>query len=150
MKICYKNLLYGAVLGVMLEMILILADAVDEFIIDEDYFLSFILMFVLPVIVFVIYIIHMMKKTLSFKQILSWHCGLALTGLIFFYLGFEANLHTELYPFEQTRERCSWLCLNGIEYVIFPGVAFGGFIILSALFHIIKWIVLKIKESKSC
>lgn len=34
MKICYKNLLYGAVLGVMLEMILILADAVDEFIID--------------------------------------------------------------------------------------------------------------------
>lgn len=144
MKPRYRNLLYGAALGVMLEAILILADAIDEFIIDEDSFLSFILMFVLPVVVFVIYLIHLKKKTPSFKQLLPWYCGFVLTGLVFFYLGYE-----ELYPFEQTRERCMFLCLNGIEYILFPGFVFGGFLVLASLFHIIEQIVLKNKKPKA-
>lgn len=32
-----KNMFYGAALGVMLEVTLILADTFDEFIINEDY-----------------------------------------------------------------------------------------------------------------
>lgn len=142
MKLRFKNLIYGIALGVISEMILYLADAVDEFIFDEDCFLSFLLMLLLPIAGFVFYLVHLKKKKPDFRQLLPWHCGFALTGLIFFYTGSEQDM----FLFEQTEERCDWLCLNGIEYMLYPAFVVGGFLILAVLFHIIKWIVMKVKK----
>ena len=42
---------------------------------------------------------------------------------------------------EQTRKRCDFLCLNGIEYMLYPFITIGVFSILCALFHAVYAII---------
>lgn len=143
-----KNILLGAAQGVILDIILILYSFICSYLpvipfeISLDIFLGG--FYVLPVILFVIYIIHIIREKPAVKKILLWHCGFALTGLILF-VGFYIILGilADIDPISNFLEEIFWMIAGCIYFHVYT---FGGFIILAALFHIIRWIVLTVKK----
>ena len=143
-----KNILLGAAQGVILDIILILYSFICSYLpvipfeISLDIFLGG--FYVLPVILFVIYIVHIIREKPAVKKILLWHCGFVLTGLIFF-VGLYI-LGSILVVTDPMSNVLDTICEYVAPCMVLHMFTFGGFIILAALFHIIRWIVLTVKK----
>ncbi|MDD6101709.1 MAG: hypothetical protein PUB67_01190 [Clostridiales bacterium] len=145
-KITY-NFFGGLILGFIMELILIAGDAVDEFVLDIDNGLSFILMIAVPVVLFLIFCINNIKSKPPVNQVIKWGAGVAVAGIVSFIYGLMCEPYN-IFPFEQTRDRCMFLCMNGIEYMLYPIIAFGGLLVICIIYLLILYIVKSAKNRK--
>ena len=123
----------GLIAGIVIWLFIILADAIDEFVLDVDSFLGIngSLVVLLCMIV---------KKKPHWKNILCFFTGYLITGAATGWIIWSA-LENETFFIEQTEKRCYFLCLNGIEYLLYPFITIGVFSVLCALFHAVYAII---------
>lgn len=130
----------GLLAGTIIWLFIILVDAIDEFVLDVDTFLGFWGSLVVLVCMLIAYIVFYIKKKPGGKKILCFFAGYLIAGTAMGIILWNA-LETETFFIEQTRERCDFLCLNGIEYILYPFVTIGAFSVLCALFHVVYAII---------
>lgn len=130
----------GLVAGIVIWLFIILADAIDEFVLDVDSFLGINGSLVVLLCMIVAYIVYYIKKKPHWKNILCFFTGYLITGAATGWIIWSA-LENETFFIEQTRKRCYFLCLNGIEYLLYPFITIGGFSVLCALFHVVYAII---------
>lgn len=138
----------GIVTGAGIWLLMIAADAIDEFMIDVDSFLGFYVSFVVLLLLFVTYVVYYIKKKPACKTLLSWFAGYLLAGMVMGVLICHA-VNERTFFIEQTTERCNFLCFNGLEYDFYLIVTVGVFCVLCILFHVICAIVNRIKKRNS-
>lgn len=130
----------GLIAGIIIWLFIILADAIDEFVLDVDTFLGIWVSLVVLLCMLIAYIVFYIKKKQGWKNILYFFAGYLITGAATGWIIWSA-LENETFFIEQTRERCSFLCLNGIEYLLYPFITIGVFSVLCALFHAVYAII---------
>ncbi len=130
----------GLIAGIIIWLFIILADAIDEFVLDVDTLLGIWVSLVVLLCMFIAYIVFYIKKKPGWKNILCFFAGYLITGAATGWIIWSA-LENETFFIEQTRERCSFLCLNGIEYLLYPFITIGVFSVLCALFHAVYAII---------
>lgn len=130
----------GLVAGIVIWLFIILADAIDEFVLDVDSFLGINGSLVVLLCMIVAYIVYYIKKKPHWKNILCFFTGYLITGAATGWIIWSA-LENETFFIEQTRERCDFFCLNGIEYLLYPFITIGAFSVLCALFHVVYAII---------
>ena len=130
----------GLVAGIVIWLFIILADAFDEFVLDVDTLLGIWVSIVVLLCMFIAYIVFYIKKKPHWKNILCFFTGYLLTGAATGWIIWSA-LENETFFIEQTRERCDFFCLNGIEYQLYPFITIGAFSVLCALFHAVYAII---------
>ena len=123
--------------------ILTLADCFDEFVLDQDSYVGIFIFLTIPIAMTIIYIIHFLKKKPGIKNLISWFIGYTLLFLPVWLYICSGN-----YFFPQ-KSRSSWLDLNGIEYLFYGWTAYCAFLVLCAVFHMIFFIVKKIRSKKN-
>ena len=135
-----KTFAEGAAAGILIWVVMTLCDAVDECILNEEYFLGIIACIAVPLILSVIYIIIYLKTKPSLKNVLLWFAGFLSLGIIsaFIICGMVNN---RTYILSASCIGCSFICLNGIEYMIYALFTIGGFLIISIIFHIIYAVI---------
>lgn len=130
----------GLIAGIVIWLFIILADAIDEFVLDVDSFLGINGSLVVLLCMIVAYIVYYIKKKPGWKNILCFFAGYLLTGAATGWIIWNA-LENETFFIEQTRKRCDFFCLNGIEYLLYPFITIGAFSVLCALFHAVYAII---------
>ena len=108
----------GLVAGIVIWLFIILADAIDEFVLDVDSFLGINGSLVVLLCMIVAYIVYYIKKKPGWKNILCFFAGYLLTGAATGWIIWNA-LENETFFIEQTRKRCYFLCLNGIKRTMY-------------------------------
>lgn len=131
----------GAVTGILIWVIMTLCDAVDERILKYDSYLGMIACIAVPLILSVIYIIIYLKKKPPLINTFLWFAGFLSFGIIlsFIICGMVDNRTYILSA--SCAGGCSFMCLNGIEYIIYAFFTVGGFLIISSIFHIIYAVI---------
>lgn len=130
----------GLIAGIIIWLFIILADAIDEFVLDVDTFLGAWVSLVVLLCMIVAYIVYYIKKKPGWKNILCFFTGYLITGAATGWIIWSA-LENATFFIEQTRKRCDFLCLNGIEYLLYPFVTIGVFSVLCAVFHAVYAII---------
>ena len=136
-----KQFAGGAVTGILIWVIMTLCDAVDECILKYDSYLGMIACIAVPLILSVIYIIIYLKKKPSLKNTFLWFAGFLSFGIIlsFIICGMVDNGTYILSA--SCAGGCMFMCLNGIEYMIYAFFTIGGFLIISIIFHTIYAVI---------
>lgn len=141
----HLSVLGGIAAGGLAWVLFMIADAIDEFILDYDSFLGFSLFFTFPIALLVLYLVHFFKQHPSWKKLLVWHgCYVASFGLILLAIQYAFDNDAFIIP---QYGRGDWLNLNGIEYLFYGVMAVGAFLVLCILFHIGYVIVKFIRNS---
>ena len=122
------------------------ADAFDEFVLDSGCYLGAVVFFAVPVVSFVLYLIHYHKKRPSAAALTVWHISYILAFLpLWYYIGDSVNYGRF---FIDQRKRSDFMDLNGIEYIFYGFTALVLFTLLCIAAHIIRFIALKLNEHK--
>ena len=128
-----KQILSGVFTGLFVWIVLTIADAVDELILDEDYFIGAIVFVASPIIMFVSYIIHYNRYKPERKELFVWFASyfvaFSLLWLTIYYLLCDNN-----YIIKQ-KCRTEGIDLNRMEYICYGYSALIGFIVFCIIFH---------------
>ena len=139
-----KSLVFGMITAVLAWVTLMVADIIDEFVIDTDSLLGGIVFFTIPIAMLVIYIIHNRKKNPSWKKLLLWFAGYLIAFLPIWGYMYESNNRREF--FIEQHARSGFLDLNGLEYMFYGFSALIAFMVLCLGFHIIRIIIRLIRK----
>lgn len=130
------NLLFGAGTALLAWVVLMVADAIDEYIIDESMLLGGFVYFGLPVVFFIWYAIHCVKNSPKAKALVLWFLGYHACFLpLWLIIGSAANSRKF---FIEQKTRASFLDFNGIEYFFYGFSAAIAFTLLCLIFHGIR------------
>lgn len=146
-----RTFLYGALYGVISWVVFIIADAIDEYILDTGTALGAVVFFLLPIFAYIKYVHHVLTKKPAGKTLLRWHLGLTVAfmpiwGIL--QVGACRNPDPWWFPVQQFT-RGDFLDLNGIEYLFYGFTVLVIFFILCAIFHAILHVVHKLKQKKN-
>ena len=139
-----KSLVFGMITAVLAWVTLMVADIIDEFVIDTDSLLGGIVFFTIPIAMLVIYIIHNRKNNPSWKKLLLWFAGYLIAFLPIWGYMYESNNRREF--FIEQHARSGFLDLNGLEYMFYGFSALIAFMVLCLGFHIIRIIIRLIRK----
>lgn len=140
----FKDIVYGILTAILAWVTLMVADIIDEFVIDTDSLLGGIVFFTIPIAMLVIYIIHNRKKNPSWKKLLLWFAGYLIAFLPIWGYMYESNNRREF--FIEQHARSGFLDLNGLEYMFYGFSALIAFLVLCLGFHIIRIIIRLIRK----
>lgn len=148
MKFKYKNqILSGACTGLLVWVILTLADAFDEFILDTDSCICVIVFYFLPIAMFITYIVHNVKHKPSFKKLLIWFGSYCVVFLPLWWIIYD-RIKQNTYIVLQ-RHRGEWWDFGGREYMLYGFWVCIDFSVLCLIFSLIYFIAQEIKKSHS-
>lgn len=139
-----KNCLHAALICLIPVMVFLLGDIYDEFVLQTDCWVSLIAGLILAIFWGIIYSVICIRTKPSFKPILYWLLSVFVIGLVLLVLGYVL---VDLDWIISYKHYCSFLCLNGIEYYIYPILVYGGFLVLALLFHLGYFVVRKIVKA---
>lgn len=140
----WKNFLHAVCACMIPVVVFLLGDIYDEFVLRTDCWVSLIAGLVVAILWGIIYSVIFVKTKASFKLSLFWLLGVLVSGLVLFVIG---TVLVDLgWIIERSNHYCSFLCLNGIEYMIYPILVYGGFLVLALLFHLVYFIIRKIRD----
>lgn len=143
MKFKYKQqIIGGGCTGIIVWIVLTIADAFDELIINNDSFTGVFVFFAMPIIMFVCYAIHYIRRKPKKEKLLVWFGSFYTVCLPLWWIIYNM-ICENTYIIEQKR-RTDWLNLNGIEYIFYGYSVLVGFSVLCSIFHGV-YIVIKIK-----
>lgn len=142
MKLQVKTIIYGMLTAALAWTVLMIADTIDEFIIDKSCILGGVVFFVIPVVMLVIYIIHNRKCNPPVRNLLLWFAGYYIIFLPVW--GYMYDSNNKRYFFIEQKARSSFLDLNGLEYMMYGFSALIAFTILCLIFHVIRFIIRRI------
>lgn len=124
---------------------MMISDAIDEYILNENSMIGVVILFAVPVITFVWYIIYYIKKKPTGKSVLSRFVGFVFMSGLGAILILPAVNDGRFFIEQKHR---GYFDLNGIEYFVYAVIAIGGFIVLCALFHLVYYIITLVKTSE--
>jgi len=141
-----KQILSATLTAVLAWGVLIVADAIDEYILDTDFYLGIIIYFLLPVVMLICYIIYNIKHKPTKTKLFVWHMTYSIICGIIWYVVY-CFAEKDMY-FIRQENRSSWLNLNGIEYIFFGFSIILAFTLLCLIFHFISFIIRLVKHNK--
>ncbi|MGN0394944.1 MAG: hypothetical protein ACI4EF_06240, partial [Coprococcus sp.] len=108
MKIKYKRqVIGGACTGILVWVILTIADAFDELILDADCYIGAFVLFSIPIIMFIYYIVHYIKHRPKAKNLLIWFGSFYLVCLPLWWIIY--NMICENRYIIKQRDRSDWI-----------------------------------------
>ena len=138
-----KTMLWGFLSGIAVWLPLVLADAVDEWILDRGATLSAWTFLLMPVVLLIIYIRHDRKYKPSAKRIAVW-MGCYVIAFIPLWIAFYES-HGDLIIKQGSR---TWMDLNGIELMFYGFSAWIGFFVLIMLYHGIAALIHAVRKAQ--
>lgn len=138
-----KQMLGGAGAALLMWGVMIVADLIDEFILDESLGVTAIVFFAAPLALFIWYVIHCCWKKPGIWQRLAWHVCYSFTFLVLWIFG---NIGGDVRFGIPQKYRSEWIDLNGVEYAWYGFPALCAFLILCILFLVFRTIVEKLKK----
>ena len=142
-----KQFIAGCITGTLAWALMTVADAADEYLLDTDTFLGFIVFVGLPIIMFIWYIIHYLHYHPKPKKLLLWFGGYFIAFLPIWWIIYN-TVNNKTFFITQ-KDRSDWLNLNGIEYIFYGFTALIAFSVLCLIFHFIFIIIKKIKNHRN-
>ena len=138
-----KAFIYGMISSLMVWGLLILADFIDEKVLDTGTFLGILIFMIAPVVMINLYIVYNIKKNPSGKRIILWFVGYYLVFCPLWYIiGHAVNYNQFIV---EQKNRGSYIDLNGIEYVFYGYGVLLIFTLVCLIFSLIRFIYKKIK-----
>lgn len=141
-----KQFLLGGATAVSAWVLLTIADALDEYILDNATFFGGIVFVFLPIVMFISYIVHFINRKPSGKKLIFWFLGYYAIFLPLWYLISESVNENKFIVYQQ--KRGDWIDLNGIEYIFYGFSALLAFTALCLIFHFIYFIVKKLRKDQ--
>ena len=144
---CLKPIIGGLITAILAWTILTISDAFDEVVLNTGSSVGSIVFLGFPIFLFIKYIIHYIKYRPKIQNLLIWFGCYSITFLL---LGgiIGSQVSNNTYIVYQADRSNSWIHLIGVEYGLFLYTAWIGFSILCIIFHIVYFIVKKLKTSK--
>lgn len=125
--------------------LLTLADIFDEKILRKEAVVSIYLIVLIPIILYVLFIVYTAKKRPAGSDVVMWLTGYglagALVGGIIVWL-----LYRGMYFASVECLGCWLICFNGTEYYVFGIMSMGGFLVLSIVYYLIYFLVTRNKN----
>ena len=137
------SIMNGICIGVAAWIILLIADFIDEMILDKGFFVGLIIYMIVPVILLFYYIYNYIVYRPDWKKLLAWfgsYCvAFLVSGLIVFIL-----VNNELLIIQKYRG--NGIYLNGMEYMFYEVPAIVVFGMLCIAFHMIYFMIKRHKN----
>ena len=137
------SIMNGICIGVAAWIILLIADFIDEMILDKGFFVGLIIYMIVPVILLCHYIYNYIIYKPGRKKLFAWfgsYCvAFLVSGLIVFILVNNGLLIIQKY-------RGDGIYLNGMEYMFYGVPAIVVFGMLCIAFHMIYFMIKRHKN----
>ncbi|SEQ18481.1 hypothetical protein SAMN02910369_01350 [Lachnospiraceae bacterium NE2001] len=140
-----RSFLYGILSALAAWATLMLADAIDEYILRQESLLGAAVFFILPIAMLVIYIRHYRKNIPSWKNLILWFVGYCLAYIPTWIVIFDC-VNKRRFFIEQ-HQASGILDLNGIEYMFYGCSTLIAFVALCIIYHVIRLIISLFKKS---
>ena len=141
----YVNLIFkGCITSILAWLVITIADAFDELVLDADSFAGIIVFFGFPIVMLVKYILHYIKNKPERRDVIVWFGSFWIFFGILWWNVYNKVLDNE-YIIKQEK-RTDGINLNGIEYIYYGFTALIGFSVLCILFHLIHMIISKCRK----
>lgn len=140
-----KQMLGGVCTALLMWGVMIIADLIDEFILDESLGVTGVVFFAAPVVMFIWYVIHCCWKKPDIWHRLAWHVFYSVSFAILWIFG---NIGGDVRFGIPQKYRSEWIDLNGVEYAWYGFPALFAFLILCILFLGFRKIVEMLKGQR--
>ncbi|MDD6327851.1 MAG: hypothetical protein Q4D54_09890 [Eubacteriales bacterium] len=140
-----SSFVFGSIIGALFWLLMMISDAIDEYVFNEGCMIGMGAVFAVPVIAFVWYFIWYIKKKPAGKSVLSRLSGFVIMSGLGAILILPAVNDGRFFIEQKHR---GYFDLNGIEYFCYAIIAIGGFIVLCAIFHLVYFIITLVKTSE--
>ena len=145
----YKwQVLGGLCTTILMWLVLLLSDAVNEYILKTNNTVSGIVFFAAPLALVVWYIVHVIRTRPAANNIFIWHGSYILSFLPVWYAAYDSVNYHQKFIIPQT-PRDDFLDLNGIELMFYGFSALVAFYIMVGAFHIVYAIILAVRKNRS-
>lgn len=138
-----KQMLGGACTALLMWGVMIIADLIDEFILDVNFEATAVAFYGAPLALFIWYVIHCCWKKPDIWHRLAWHVFYSVSFAILWIFG---NIGGDIRFGIPQEHRSEWIDLNGIEYAWYGFPALFAFLILCILFLGFRKIVEMLKK----
>lgn len=146
MKNKYPVRFGGILSAVICWAVFILADFIDEIILNEDSFLGTFSILLAPIAA-VYYIVSCIKNKTDLVSLLFWNIKFYVSAIVISVpIWVLVNDNNWIIP---QGSRSSFIDLNGLEYLLFAVLFFGSMLIITVIFHSVYAIVKAVRQNKA-
>ena len=133
----------GIGMGFLVWMLLIVADLIDELVLNKGFFIGAFTYVLVPIVLLVCYIVNYILYKPKPRKVLIWFSTYCLTFIVLWLIIFILT-NNDLLVIQKYRGDSIYL--NGIEYMFYGISAILAFGILLLIFHLINSIINKRKR----
>lgn len=141
-----RQVIGGGSLGFLVWVILIIADAIDELILDKGFFIGAYVFVFIPIIMSIYYSVHYIIYRPKFKTLLIWFGSYCAVFLLLWLIIFSL-VNNDMLIIQ--KHSVGSIDLNGIEYMFYGLSVILFFFILCLIFHLVFAFVKRITKNKS-
>lgn len=127
--------------------VFILADFIDEIILNESIFLNKFVILCGPIAAAVYYIVGCIKNKPDLVSLLFWNIKFYVSAIVISVPICMLVIDNNWIIFQAARG--SFINLNGVEYLVFTFWFFGSMLIITVIFHIVYAIVKAVRKNKA-
>ncbi len=129
-----QQIIFGICASILVWGIFILADLIDEYILDSGVLIGAINIIILPFVMLSFYIKNYLQRKPPKKEIMVWFISYSVTYVILWYAIFYLE---DVDKFIIQKHNSEIIDVNGIEYTIYGFSTLIFFIVLCIVFHVI-------------
>lgn len=131
---CRQQIIFGVCASILVWGIFILADLIDEYVLDSGVLIGAINIIILPFVMLSFYIKNYLQRKPRTKETMIWFISYSAMYLILWYTIFYLE---NIDKFIIQRHESGIIDINGIEYTLYGFSTLILFIILCMIFHVI-------------
>jgi len=131
-----QQILHGFCSSILAWVFFIIADLIDEFVLDSGCFIGAINFLILPFIMLMLYSKNYKKNSPILRETISWFVSYILTYLLLWFIIFYFE---DIDKFIPQKHSSGYIDLNGIEYTFYGFSTLFFFLIICGIFHIIYY-----------
>lgn len=131
---CRQQIIFGVCASILVWGIFILADLIDEYVLDSGILIGAINITILPFVMLSFYIKNYLQRKPRTKEIVIWFMSYSVMYLILWYTVFYLE---NIDKFITQKHESGIIDINGIEYTLYGFSTLILFIILCVVFHVV-------------
>lgn len=138
-----RQIISGICVSLLVWGIFIIADFIDEIILNKGIFIGAVNIIITPFIMLICYSINYIKHKTTAKSSIIWFISYYVMYLILWFVIFYFE---DIDKFIIQKHQSGIIDLNGIEYTLYGFSTLIFFTILSLVFHLVYYIIQKRSE----
>lgn len=143
---CGQQIIFGMCASILVWGIFILADLIDEYVLDSGVLIGAINIIILPFVMLSFYIKNYLQRKPRTKEIMIWFMSYSAMYLILWYTIFYLE---NIDKFITQKHKSGIIDINGIEYTLYGFSTLILFIILCVMFHVIHHLLARKNRQNS-